>query len=76
MKTRKNEIFWKGNEFEYFGGGLIGLFLKDGIDVDLDLVLRYINSDKFKVIMMESNWDCQRSGGCFVDLLEPLVLCP
>ena len=55
MKTRKNEIFWKGNEFEYFGGGLIGLFLKDGIDVDLDLVLRYINSDKFKVIMMESN---------------------
>jgi hypothetical protein len=34
MKTRENEVFWKGDEFEFFGGGLVGLFLKNGLDTD------------------------------------------
>jgi adenine-specific DNA-methyltransferase len=55
MKTRENEIFWVGNQFEYFGGGLVGLFVKDGIDIDLENVARYLNSDEFKLIMKESN---------------------
>jgi adenine-specific DNA-methyltransferase len=55
MKTRGDEIFWVGNEFEYFGGGLVGLFIKEGVNIDLDSVVTYLNSKEFKVIMEESN---------------------
>ena len=55
MKTRENEIFWKGNEFEFFGGGIVGLFLKNGLDINLDEVVRYMNSEQFKKIMKDSN---------------------
>ena len=55
MKTRENEVFWKGTEFEFFGGGLVGLFLKNGIDIDLDEVVRHMNSEQFKKIMKDSN---------------------
>jgi adenine-specific DNA-methyltransferase len=55
MKTRNNNIFWVGNEFEYFGGGLIGLFVKDNIEIDLHDVVKYLNSKEFKTIMEESN---------------------
>jgi adenine-specific DNA-methyltransferase len=55
MKTRENEVFWKGNEFEFFGGGLVGLFLKNGVEVNLDEVVRHMNSKEFKKIMKDSN---------------------
>lgn len=55
MKTRENEVFWKGTEFEFFGGGIVGLFLKENVDVDLDEVIMYINSQEFKTIMKDSN---------------------
>jgi adenine-specific DNA-methyltransferase len=55
MKTRENEVFWKGDEFEFFGGGLVGLFLKNGLDIDLDEVVRHMNSEQFKKIMKDSN---------------------
>jgi hypothetical protein len=53
MKTRESEIFWKGNEFEFFGGGIVGLFLKIDIDINLDDVVRYLNSEEFKKIFSE-----------------------
>jgi hypothetical protein len=34
MKTRDTHIFWVGNVNEFFGGGIIGLFLKK---IELDL---------------------------------------
>lgn len=55
MKTRETEIFWKGNESEFFGGGIVGLFLKNDIDVDLDSIVQYLNSEQFKKIMKDSN---------------------
>jgi len=55
MKTRKNDIFWKGNEFEFFGGGLVGLFLKSEIVADLDVVVNHMNSEEFKKIMKSNN---------------------
>jgi adenine-specific DNA-methyltransferase len=55
MKTRENEVFWKGDEFEFFGGGLVGLFLKNDLDIDLDEVVRHMNSEQFKKIMKDSN---------------------
>ena len=55
MKTRENEVFWKGDEFEFFGGGLVGLFLKNNLDIDLDEVVRHMNSEQFKKIMKDSN---------------------
>jgi adenine-specific DNA-methyltransferase len=55
MKTRGNDIFWIGNEFEYFGGGLVGLFVKDDVTVDLNDVVKHLNSKEFKLIMEESN---------------------
>jgi adenine-specific DNA-methyltransferase len=55
MKTRENEIFWEGNPFEYFNGGLVGLFLKEGIDIDLSIFIKHLNSEEFKLIMMENN---------------------
>jgi adenine-specific DNA-methyltransferase len=55
MKTRESEIFWKGNEFEFFGGGIVGLFLKIDIDINLDDVVQYLNSEEFKKIMKDSN---------------------
>lgn len=55
MKTRNNDIFWVGNEFEFFGGGIVGLFLKNGVDIDLDEVVRHMNSKEFKKIMRDNN---------------------
>jgi adenine-specific DNA-methyltransferase len=55
MKTRGDEIFWVGNEFEYFGGGLVGLFIKENVNVDLNTIVKYLNSKEFKLIMGESN---------------------
>jgi adenine-specific DNA-methyltransferase len=55
MKTRENDIFWVGNEFEFFGGGLVGLFLKEGLDLELNEVVNKLNSQEFKKIMKESN---------------------
>jgi hypothetical protein len=55
MKTRGNDIFWVGNEFEYFGGGLIGLFVKENVKINLDDTVKYLNSKDFKLIMEESN---------------------
>lgn len=55
LKTRNNDIFWKGNEFEFFGGGIVGLFLKPNADVNLDDVVKYLNSDYFKQIMKDNN---------------------
>jgi hypothetical protein len=55
MKTRENDIFWAGNEFEFFGGGLVGLFLKQGLDLELNELVNKLNSQEFKKIMKESN---------------------
>lgn len=55
MKTRNSEIFWSGKKFEYFGGGVIGLFLKEGLNIDLEILVNHLNSDEFKKIMNESN---------------------
>jgi adenine-specific DNA-methyltransferase len=55
MKTRENEIFWEGNPFEYFNGGLVGLFLKEDVDIDLSIFIKHLNSEEFKLIMMENN---------------------
>jgi adenine-specific DNA-methyltransferase len=55
MKTRESDIFWKGNEFEFFGGGIVGLFLKTEIDINLDDVVQHLNSEQFKKIMKENN---------------------
>jgi adenine-specific DNA-methyltransferase len=55
MKTRKDKIFWKGEEFEFFGGGLIGLFLKPQIDIDINIFVKYLNSKDFKKIMKDNN---------------------
>lgn len=55
MKTRDTNIFWVGNINEYFGGGIIGLFLKDGVDVNLDDAVEFLNSTDFRDIMKENN---------------------
>jgi adenine-specific DNA-methyltransferase len=55
MKTRSNNIFWVGNESEYFGGGLVGLFVKEGVNIDLNDAVKHLNSKQFKLIMEESN---------------------
>jgi adenine-specific DNA-methyltransferase len=55
LKTRNNEIFWKGNKSEFFGGGVVGLFLKSNINIDLDNVVKYLNSEYFKKIMRDNN---------------------
>lgn len=55
MKTRKPEVFWVGNPNELFGGGIIGLFLKDDVNLNLDDVVDFLNSNEFKNIMKENN---------------------
>jgi adenine-specific DNA-methyltransferase len=55
MKTRNDEIFWKGSEFEFFGGGLVGLFEKKGVNINLDDAVKFLNSKEFKVIMKNNN---------------------
>lgn len=55
MKSRGDQIFWIGNEFEYFGGGLVGLFAKENVDINLECTVNYLNSKDFKLIMEESN---------------------
>lgn len=55
MKTRDDKIFWVGDECSLFGGGVFGLFIKDGIKLDLIKLVDYLNSDDFKKIMRESN---------------------
>jgi adenine-specific DNA-methyltransferase len=55
MKTRNTELFWLGNENEFFGGGIIGLFLKDNIDINLDNAVNFLNSNDFREIMKENN---------------------
>jgi adenine-specific DNA-methyltransferase len=55
LKTRNIDIFWRGNEFEFFGGGILGLFLKPNVDINLDDVVKYLNSDYFKQIMKDNN---------------------
>jgi hypothetical protein len=55
MKTRKPEVFWVGNPNELFGGGIIGLFLKDDVNLNLDNVADFLNSLEFKNIMKENN---------------------
>lgn len=55
MKTRKDDIFWVGNSNEFFGGGLIGLFPKEGVNLDLEKVVNFLNSEEFKKIMKENN---------------------
>ena len=55
MKTRDTHIFWVGNVNEFFGGGIIGLFLKDNIDINLDNAVNFLNSNEFRNIMKENN---------------------
>ena len=55
MKTRNTELFWLGNENEFFGGGIVGLFVKDNITIDLEEVIKYLNSNDFRKIMKENN---------------------
>jgi adenine-specific DNA-methyltransferase len=55
MKTRNDEIFWEGNEFEHFNGGVVGLFLKDNVTVDVKTLIKHLNSKEFKEIMEENN---------------------
>jgi len=55
MKTRQNDIFWVGNQGEYFGGGIVGLFVKDNVKINLDDVTNYLNSEEFKNILKENN---------------------
>lgn len=55
MKTRKNKPFFIGDTHSYFSGGVFGLFLKDGIILDLNDVVEYLNSSEFKRVMMENN---------------------
>jgi hypothetical protein len=55
MKTRDTHIFWVGHVNEFFGGGIIGLFLKDNIDINLDNAVNFLNSNEFRNIMKENN---------------------
>jgi adenine-specific DNA-methyltransferase len=55
MKTRNTELFWLGNQNEFFGGGIVGLFVKDNVDIDLEEVFKYLNSNNFRQIMKENN---------------------
>jgi len=55
MKTRNKEIFWEGGEIEFFNGGVVGLFLKDNVDIDIKILIKHLNSKEFKKIMSESN---------------------
>jgi len=55
MKTRNTELFWLGNENEFFGGGIVGLFVKDNVNIDLEEVIKYLNSNDFRQIMKENN---------------------
>jgi adenine-specific DNA-methyltransferase len=55
MKTRNTELFWLGNQNEFFGGGIVGLFVKDNVDIDLEEVIKYLNSNDFRKIMKENN---------------------
>ena len=55
MKTRDTHIFWEGNVNEFFGGGIIGLFLKDGVDINLVDAVKFLNSNDFRNIMKENN---------------------
>jgi adenine-specific DNA-methyltransferase len=55
MKTRDTHIFWVGNVNEFFGGGIIGLFLKDNVEINLDDAVNFLNSSNFRDIMKENN---------------------
>ena len=55
LKTRDENPFWVGDSNSYFSGGVFALFLKDEINLNIDEVVHYLNSDRFKKIMKESN---------------------
>jgi adenine-specific DNA-methyltransferase len=55
MKTRDSLPFWVGEPNTYFSGGVFALFLKEGVNIDINLVVNYLNSNEFKEIMKESN---------------------
>jgi hypothetical protein len=55
MKTRDSNPFWLGSPNSYFSGGVFALFPKKGINLDLNNVVTYLNSDEFKKILSESN---------------------
>ena len=55
MKTRDSSPFWVGVPNSYFSGGVFALFLKEGVDIDINLAVKYLNSEEFKQVMKESN---------------------
>lgn len=55
MKTRDSSPFWLGEESSLFSGGVFALFLKEGVELDINRAVEYLNSDDFKEIMKESN---------------------
>jgi adenine-specific DNA-methyltransferase len=55
MKTRDINPFWVGEPGSLFSGGVFALFLKNECNIDINEATDYLNSDKFKNIMKESN---------------------
>jgi adenine-specific DNA-methyltransferase len=55
MKTRDSSPFWVGVPNSYFSGGVFALFLKEGVDLDINVATNFLNSDEFKQVMKESN---------------------
>jgi len=55
MKTRDSSPFWVGAPNSYFSGGVFALFLKEGVDLDINVATNFLNSDEFKQVMKESN---------------------
>jgi adenine-specific DNA-methyltransferase len=55
MKTRDQNPFWIGPPNSYFSGGVFALFPKKNVVIDLEKVVTYLNSEKFKEILSESN---------------------
>lgn len=55
MKTREENMFWLGQESVCYSGGILGLFPKSGVNLDLNKVIDYLNSNDFKEILRENN---------------------
>jgi adenine-specific DNA-methyltransferase len=55
MKTRDTNPFWVGEPNSYFSGGVFALFPKVGNNLEISLVVDYLNSENFKKLLSESN---------------------
>ena len=55
MKTREKDLFWVGQENICYSGGILGLYPKAGVNLNLEEVVKYLNSESFRNLLKENN---------------------